>query len=317
MSRYQSKSSSVYLSDQLKAMKKLENGPYECIDYLSMLPNDDETFMKCNISCSSLFELSTEQMDDELEINYEVYDDVPITPIIMSKSPASIIDVTKSWQSTSPIYCSDYWRMKEVSEKILPIREDMCKWAFEVVDSYSMNRESVFLAFSYLDRYAVRVESISSENYVLACMTCLYISVKVMFPKKKPLLSWFVEMSRRAFTRQDFISMELDILHTLDWKINPPTPMTFLRIYLKSYSVYFQKCCSLLEQMLQDHYFIPKRSSVIALAVILVVFDDTVEFEEIKDSILQLDPHALNSDVSIVKDYIIQMEPLNNAKIKT
>ena len=106
----------------------------------------------------------------------------------------------------------------------------MVEWSFHLVDSFSLEREIVEVAFSYLDRFADRC-STNDAAFKLACMTCLYIASKNIGPKYIPLKS-LSELSEGEFELQHFIDMEMCVLRTLDWRVQPPTTRAFIELFL-------------------------------------------------------------------------------------
>lgn len=109
-------------------------------------------------------------------------------------------------------------------------RSIMVDWSFHLVDHFSLDREIVEVAFSYLDRFVDRC-STDDAAFKLACMTCLYIASKNVGPKYIPLKS-LSELSEGEFEFQNFIDMEMCILKALDWRVQPPTTRAFIELFL-------------------------------------------------------------------------------------
>lgn len=126
------------------------------------------------------------------------------------------------------------------------IRRKMCRWSYHVVDSFDYERRIVAIAFSYFDRYvASTLDSKKEEGdktcYILksqttlqlACMTSLYIAIKVMCKSEKnifPMIS-FVDLSRGLFSIQEMTEMEEKILSSLQYKLYPPITEDFIHHY--------------------------------------------------------------------------------------
>ena len=109
-------------------------------------------------------------------------------------------------------------------------RSIMVDWSFHLVDHFSLDREIVEVAFSYLDRFVDRC-STDDAAFKLACMTCLYIASKTVGPKYIPLKS-LSELSEGEFDVQNFIDMEMCVLRALDWRVQPPTTRAFIELFL-------------------------------------------------------------------------------------
>lgn len=118
----------------------------------------------------------------------------------------------------------------------------MVEWCYKIVDSLDLNRETVAIAFSCLDRFICSSSSASCEGqpsnirhdrklYQLATMSALYTSIKmnekeIMSPKD------MAGLSRGAFNKEQLEAMELRILNALQWRVHPPTAISFLEIFL-------------------------------------------------------------------------------------
>jgi hypothetical protein len=138
-------------------------------------------------------------------------------------------------------------------------RRKICQWSFRVIDHFRLDREVVTLGMNIFDRFLVAhpssceensrsclcscpscKRSVDSRTYQLAAMTSLYLAVKLHsagtdeeFNRRRRFkLCSFVELSRGQFDSKDICAMERTILSTLNWKVNSPTPMTFVTYFL-------------------------------------------------------------------------------------
>ena len=69
------------------------------------------------------------------------------------------------------------------------------------------------------------------ENYQLLSIAAFYVSVKTM--ERTALGSDFLALvSDGVYTKEDIERTELELLHGLVWKVNPPTPMQFAGLIL-------------------------------------------------------------------------------------
>jgi Cyclin, N-terminal domain len=83
--------------------------------------------------------------------------------------------------------------------------------------------------------------SSTSRNYQLSAMTCLYLTLKLHTRHYKRHLRILAELSRGQFIVEDILEMESIVLETLDWRVHPPTPMTFVQYFLLYHQQ--QYCC--------------------------------------------------------------------------
>jgi hypothetical protein len=113
-----------------------------------------------------------------------------------------------------------------------PWRQRIIEWMYGVVDHCSLRRDSVATASVYLDICVQRGVVQTREEYQLAAMTALQIAIKLCDSTVVKLQS-MVALGRGLFTAQDVIDMERKILSALNWNCHPPTPVCFLRQFLR------------------------------------------------------------------------------------
>ena len=172
-------------------------------------------------------------------------------------------------------------------------RAQIAEWFFKVADSLSMSREIVAVAVSYLDRYLSTLDdptsALSRRQFQLVCLACLYVATKLYDHKILPPVS-IVNLSRGCFTSQDIEDMERTILNALQWRLSPPTPLTFIKHLLlllprKSVSRPVRRTISdvakyLTELSVIDYAFVGRKASSVGLAAVLTAMDvATYEFE--------------------------------------
>lgn len=114
-------------------------------------------------------------------------------------------------------------------------RSKMTAWCYQVVDFCKFHRETVEIAMNYADRFLATPAGLAAlsdrTTYQLAVMTALYTAVKLHEPEAMDpkLVS---NLSRGAYTPQQVEAMEAVMLGALQWKLNPPTALSFVRQYL-------------------------------------------------------------------------------------
>jgi hypothetical protein len=113
-------------------------------------------------------------------------------------------------------------------------RKNICRWMYKIVDIYSFERNVVPIGMSYLDRYALKFPSDCGlrERCQLVALTSLYIAVKLHDAKRNGTIAFFAKLSQGCFTIYDIQKVEERILHGLDWLMNPPTPQSFLFVFV-------------------------------------------------------------------------------------
>jgi ribosomal protein L37AE/L43A len=150
---------------------------------------------------------------------------------------ASTIEVMRRQEAS--YQCRDYLSCRprglKRAQAGLPVdaecRFKMAEWCYQVVDFCKFSRETVAISMSYLDRYistAAGLPALSDRKlFQLAAMTCLYTAIKIHEPEAmEPRI--VAQLSRGTYTEQQVTDMELEILNAIQWRMNPPTALSFL-----------------------------------------------------------------------------------------
>lgn len=109
-------------------------------------------------------------------------------------------------------------------------RQILCDWCYSVCDisDLHLTREMVAVAFSYVDRFMDRQPfRCDRAAFKLAVVTSFYIATKIMSSKQISISS-LCALGRGSFTCQQVLEMEMILLTTLAWRMNPPTAQTMV-----------------------------------------------------------------------------------------
>lgn len=111
-------------------------------------------------------------------------------------------------------------------------RQKMAAWCAQVVQFCDLAHETAEIAIAMLDCFLAtrggEPARSCRDRYRLACMACLYAAIKNT--EAQALHSkTFSELSQGAYSVKELERMELSILTCLDWRVNPPTAMAFVR----------------------------------------------------------------------------------------
>ena len=116
-------------------------------------------------------------------------------------------------------------------------RTKICEWCYRIVDFFNINREAVYYAMSYLDRFLLVQHQIQNyidrRTYKLAATTCLLLSLKIHHPKKVELHKVVKDLSRGQFDHEDVARMELTLLPSLSWRLHPSTAASYVMILME------------------------------------------------------------------------------------
>lgn len=181
---------------------------------------------------------------------------IPIVPMVTSNDEACD-SITILQQQDIKYKCEEYLNQNSCSDTDtfnddtskdaldndidMECREKMIEWCYRVCDCgvFPCDREMVAIAISYLDRFMMKMQmhqsSSSSSSYgcdrptfKLAAVTAFYLATKIMSCIQIRIES-LVDLGRGAFSGDDILQMENQILHQLDWRMNPPTTQCFIR----------------------------------------------------------------------------------------
>jgi len=111
-------------------------------------------------------------------------------------------------------------------------RQRIVEWMYGVVDHCSLRRDSVAVATYYLDLSVDRGLVECRQEFQLAAMTALQLAIK-LYDSTLVKLDSMVKLGRGLFTEEDVVAMEAKMLHALKWQVHPPTPVCFLRQFLR------------------------------------------------------------------------------------
>eukprot|EP00527_Entomoneis_sp_CCMP2396_P008876 CAMPEP_0198146178 /NCGR_PEP_ID=MMETSP1443-20131203/27928_1 /TAXON_ID=186043 /ORGANISM="Entomoneis sp., Strain CCMP2396" /LENGTH=299 /DNA_ID=CAMNT_0043810041 /DNA_START=38 /DNA_END=937 /DNA_ORIENTATION=+ len=111
-------------------------------------------------------------------------------------------------------------------------RQRIIEWMYGVIDHCSLRRDSVAVATYYLDLCVAKEMIGSRQEFQLAAMTALQLAIK-LYDSTMVKLDSLVKLGRGQFKEADVVQMEQKMLKVLNWQVHPPTPVCFLRQYLR------------------------------------------------------------------------------------
>ncbi|KAM7517033.1 hypothetical protein LguiA_006616 [Lonicera macranthoides] len=169
-------------------------------------------------------------------------------------------------------------------------RREAVDWILNVVDHYSFSAVTAVLAVNYLDRFLLysfqfqRDEKEKPWMSQLVAVTCLSLAAKVEETHVPLLLDLQVEETKYVFEAKTIQKMEILVLSSLQWMMNPVTPLSFIdytmrRLGLKSHICFefLKRCECLLVSVIADLRSMCYLPSVIATVTMLYVMNSTIE----------------------------------------
>ncbi|KAK4381394.1 Cyclin-D3-3 [Sesamum angolense] len=166
------------------------------------------------------------------------------------------------------------------SPSLAMARSEAVEWMLKVTGHYSFSALTAVLAVNYLDRFLHSFQSHREKPWMtqLAAVACLSLAAKVEETQVPLLLDLQVEESKYVFESKTLQRMEILILSTLQWRMNPVTPLSFLdyiarRLGLKSHLCreFLRRCECLLLSLVSDYRFMSYLPSALATATMLYV----------------------------------------------
>lgn len=117
------------------------------------------------------------------------------------------------------------------------MRHILVNWMVQVHRGYRLSTETLFLALRLLDRYIYKsANQVSRQVFQLLGVTALFIASKFeeVFP---PDVGDYSSITEGCFDSSDIAVCEQMILHGMDFLVNIPCPLLFLRRLSKSLEV--------------------------------------------------------------------------------
>lgn len=191
----------------------------------------------------------------------------------------------------------------EMDGALAVARRQAVEWMMKVNAHYGFSAVTAILAINYLDRFLSSPHFQRDKPWMiqLAAVTCLSLAAKVEETQVPLLLDLQVEDSKYVFEAKTIQRMELLVLSTLQWKMNPVTPLSFIdhiirRLGLKTHLhwEFLRLCERFLLSVVADSRFVRYLPSVLATATMLHVINhvepcNPIEYQNQLLGILKID----------------------------
>lgn len=154
-------------------------------------------------------------------------------------------------------------------------------WMVEVQQQLEFNHEVLYLSVKLLDLYLSK-KRIEKEKLQLLGGAAMFIACKFE-ERMPPIIDDFIFVSDNAYTRNQLIKMEIEILKVVRFDIGVPLSYTFLRRYSKCVRADMQFLTLaryILELSLQDYAFANEKDSLKACAALYLALRMAVSYED-------------------------------------
>jgi cyclin B len=157
----------------------------------------------------------------------------------------------------------------DINEKMRAILVD---WIVEIHDKFHLKSQTLYHTIWLIDTY-LSIKYIKRSDFQLLGLGCLYISCK-FYEIYYPQLKECVEATDGAYSKEDLLKIEKDILKTINYNLLSPSQDDFYNILSKNFG-FNEKQYFLgkyfMENSLIDYNMIKYSPSVIAVSCIYIV----------------------------------------------
>ncbi|CAJ1972725.1 unnamed protein product [Sphenostylis stenocarpa] len=159
-------------------------------------------------------------------------------------------------------------------------RGEAVEWILKVNVHHSFSALTALLAVNYLDRFLCSFRFQNEKPWLtqLVAVACLSLAAKVEETHVPLFVDLQVGESKYVFEAKTIRRMEILILSTLGWKMNPVTPLSFLdfitrKLGLKGHLCleFLRRCETVLLSVFADSRFMSFLPSVLATATMMRV----------------------------------------------
>lgn len=160
------------------------------------------------------------------------------------------------------------------------MRSILVDWLIEVHMKFRLLPETLYLCVNIIDRYLSH-KTVQRNRLQLVGVTALLIACKYeeIYP---PEVKDCVYITDRAYTRQDVLDMEAEVVKTLKFSLTVPTGYPFLQRFLhvtNASSIVRNLANYYMERMLQEHSALKFKPSLLAASAVCLANSNPDRFE--------------------------------------
>ncbi|CAL1380737.1 unnamed protein product [Linum trigynum] len=169
------------------------------------------------------------------------------------------------------------------SSCLMLARREAIDWILRVKAHYGFTALTCVLAVNYFDRFLSSFTFQTDKPWMgqLAAVACLSLAAKVEETQVPLLLDLQVEDSKFVFEPKTIKRMELLVLSTLQWRMNPVTPISFFDHIIRRFGLkthlhweFLWRCERLVLSVIADSRFMSYLPSTLATAIMLHVIKE-------------------------------------------
>ncbi|GER30922.1 cyclin D [Striga asiatica] len=197
-------------------------------------------------------------------------------------------------------------------------RDEAVKWMLKVIGHYGFGALTAVLAVDYFDRFIASICFQRDKPWMgqLAAVACLSIAAKVEETQVPLLLDLQVEESKYLFEAKTIQRMELLVLSTLKWKMNPVTPISYFDHIGRRFGLiknlhweFLRRCETVILSIITDCRMAHYPPSVIACASMIHVIrdietDDYLDYESRIINVLETCKEKIDSCLKLIMEVL-------------
>ncbi|KAK1439016.1 hypothetical protein QVD17_04831 [Tagetes erecta] len=167
---------------------------------------------------------------------------------------------------------------------LMDLRRESVDWMIRVCRHYGFVAMTTVLAVNYFDRFLLSPSFQRDKPWMnqLAAVACLSLASKVEEIQAPLLMDLQVEGSKFVFESKTIMKMELLVLSSLQWKMNPVTPLSFSDYIMRrlglithrQHSELVRRCERIVLAAINDSRSLLYLPSVIAAATMFLVIKE-------------------------------------------
>jgi len=188
-----------------------------------------------------------EEFVSALEEVLEVNDSAPVAEAIV-KPPEGVYDFDASVKddphqgTTYVVDTFNYYKNREEQFRVpnymskmqrdlsMSMRAILVDWMVEVQESFELNHETLYTGVKLVDIYLSRVKGVPKTQLQLCGATALLIACKID-ERIPPLLDDFVYVCDDAYSKEDIVRKEIEMIAVAEYDFGYPLSYRFLRRY--------------------------------------------------------------------------------------
>ena len=213
----------------------------------------------------------------------------------------------------------NYGYMKDQSEINEIMRAILIDWLIDVHLRFNLRQETLFMAVWLIDTY-LSYAFILREKLQLLGITCLLISCKsheIYYPQQNK----FIEMTDGAYSKEEMLKMENEILKKLNFYVVYPNTFDFYNILSKMFKFekkHYYLGKYFIESALIDYQMIKYSSSVIAAscAYLVMKYYGIPGYQKLYNNFIVNDKNPEDAIKDTAKEIYIMVDNLSKSKLK-